>query len=127
MVKSIEASKIPFISNLKKPACASKRDVLELATLRYSPFFKHISKTKSLAECLNLNFGRKLLFRPLIDPWNLFHLISLISHLTFFLSSIAKPRGSRRYMEPIVICKDPLKSSYRKEYDMYRSIIGSGV
>ena len=27
--------KIPFISNLKKPACASKQDVLELATLRY--------------------------------------------------------------------------------------------
>ena len=26
--------KIPFISNLKKPACASKRDVLELTTLR---------------------------------------------------------------------------------------------
>ena len=24
--------KIPFISNLKKPTCASKRDVLELAT-----------------------------------------------------------------------------------------------
>ena len=32
---STEGSKIPFISNLKKPACASKRDVLELATLRY--------------------------------------------------------------------------------------------
>ena len=30
-----EGSKIPFISNLKKPACASKQDVLELATLRY--------------------------------------------------------------------------------------------
>ena len=27
--------KIPFISNLKKPACASKQGVLELATLRY--------------------------------------------------------------------------------------------
>ena len=27
--------KIPFISNLKKPACASKQDVLELATLGY--------------------------------------------------------------------------------------------
>ena len=26
--------KIPFTSNLKKPACASKRDMLELATLR---------------------------------------------------------------------------------------------
>ena len=25
--------KIPFISNLKKPACASKRDMLEIATL----------------------------------------------------------------------------------------------
>ena len=28
--------KIPFISNLKKPACGSKRDVLEIATLRYA-------------------------------------------------------------------------------------------
>ena len=27
--------KIPFISNLEKPACASKRDMLELATLWY--------------------------------------------------------------------------------------------
>ena len=27
--------KIPFISNLKMPACASKQDVLELATLWY--------------------------------------------------------------------------------------------
>ena len=32
---STQGSKIPFISNLKKLACASKRDVLELATLRY--------------------------------------------------------------------------------------------
>ena len=31
--------KIPYLSNLKKPACASKRDMLELATLRYI-FFK---------------------------------------------------------------------------------------
>ena len=28
--------KIPFICNLKKPACASKWDVLELSTLHYS-------------------------------------------------------------------------------------------
>ena len=28
-------SKFPFISNLKNPACASKHDVLELATLGY--------------------------------------------------------------------------------------------
>ena len=27
--------KIPFISNLKKPTCASKRNVLEVAILRY--------------------------------------------------------------------------------------------
>ena len=26
----------PFISNLKKPACASKQDVLELTTLQYT-------------------------------------------------------------------------------------------
>ena len=32
---STSGSKISFISNLKKPVCASKRDVLELATLRY--------------------------------------------------------------------------------------------
>ena len=31
---STYGSKIPFISNLKKPACASKWDVLEFATLR---------------------------------------------------------------------------------------------
>ena len=31
--------KIPFISNLKKPACASKQDVLELATLQYVPIY----------------------------------------------------------------------------------------
>ena len=31
-----KVSKIPFISNLKKTACASKQDALELATLRYS-------------------------------------------------------------------------------------------
>ena len=30
---STYASKIPFIDNLKRPACASKQDVLELATL----------------------------------------------------------------------------------------------
>ena len=32
---STEGPKIPFISNLKKPTCASKRDVLELEILRY--------------------------------------------------------------------------------------------
>ena len=31
---STQGSKIPFISNMKKPACASKQDVLELATLQ---------------------------------------------------------------------------------------------
>ena len=31
---STQGLKTPFISNLKKPACASKQDVLELATLR---------------------------------------------------------------------------------------------
>ena len=31
---STKGSKIPFISNLKKPECACKQDVLELATLR---------------------------------------------------------------------------------------------
>ena len=31
---STKGSKILFISNLEKPACASKQDVLELATLR---------------------------------------------------------------------------------------------
>ena len=36
------ASKISFISNLKRPACASKRDVLELSTLRYVKQFKVI-------------------------------------------------------------------------------------
>ena len=30
--------KIPLISNLKNPACASKRDVLEFGTLRYILF-----------------------------------------------------------------------------------------
>ena len=34
--------KIPFISNLKKPTCASKQDVLELAILRYSIFILQI-------------------------------------------------------------------------------------
>ena len=34
----LKGLKIPFISNLKKPACASKRNVLELATLPYSNF-----------------------------------------------------------------------------------------
>ena len=29
----VKSSQIPFTSNLKKPACASKREVLELATL----------------------------------------------------------------------------------------------
>ena len=33
---STQGSKIPFISNLKKPACASKPDILELTTLRYT-------------------------------------------------------------------------------------------
>ena len=32
---SIKRPKIPFIRNVKKPACASKQDVLELATLQY--------------------------------------------------------------------------------------------
>ena len=32
---TVHKVKNPFISNLKKPACASKQDVLELATLRY--------------------------------------------------------------------------------------------
>ena len=31
----MSSSRILFISNLKKPACASKQNVLELATLRY--------------------------------------------------------------------------------------------
>ena len=32
---STQGSKKPFISNLKKPACASKWDMLEIATFRY--------------------------------------------------------------------------------------------
>ena len=36
---SIKWSRIPFISNLKTPACVSKRDVLELTTVRYVHFF----------------------------------------------------------------------------------------
>ena len=32
---STQGSKIPFISNLKKPTGASKRDMLDLLTLRY--------------------------------------------------------------------------------------------
>ena len=32
---STKALRTPFISNLKKPACAFKRDVLVLATLGY--------------------------------------------------------------------------------------------
>ena len=36
--KSTFCQKIPFISNLKKPACASKGNKLELATLWYSTF-----------------------------------------------------------------------------------------
>ena len=37
---------MPSISNLKKPACASKGDVLELATLKYATFegFCHVFK-----------------------------------------------------------------------------------
>ena len=31
----LKTTKIPFISNLKKPGCASKQDMLELATLPY--------------------------------------------------------------------------------------------
>ena len=45
---STEGSKIPFISNLKKLACASKRDVLELATLRYSIKFIFTLKLHNL-------------------------------------------------------------------------------
>ena len=33
--RSTKGPKISFISNLKKPTCAFKQDVLELATLRY--------------------------------------------------------------------------------------------
>ena len=32
--QSLNVIQFSFISNLKKPACASKRDMLELATLR---------------------------------------------------------------------------------------------
>ena len=36
--------KSPLISNQKKPACASKREVLELATLRTLPDMYTLSK-----------------------------------------------------------------------------------
>ena len=32
---------MPFKSDLKKPACASKRDLLELATLQYTVIMAH--------------------------------------------------------------------------------------
>ena len=47
---STQGSKIPFISNLKKPACASKQDMLELATLW---LVKNDDATK-------LDFGREV-------------------------------------------------------------------
>ena len=39
--QKVTGPKIPIISNLKKPTCASKRDVLELVTLRYLYFAYH--------------------------------------------------------------------------------------
>ena len=42
--------KIPFISNLKKPACASKQDVLELMTLRY--IIQLLQKLKKILDIL---------------------------------------------------------------------------
>ena len=44
--------KIPFISNLKKPTCASKRDVLELAILRYERHFFFMSTIPTLRSSL---------------------------------------------------------------------------
>ena len=40
-------SKIPFIENLKRPACASKREVLEFVTLRYLEAFFSLGKKVS--------------------------------------------------------------------------------
>ena len=40
---STQGSDIPFMSNLKKPACASKRDLKELATLRYINLIFNVS------------------------------------------------------------------------------------
>ena len=34
IVASFKGSKIPFISNLNKPTCASKQDILELEALQ---------------------------------------------------------------------------------------------
>ena len=44
----IRIKKIPFISNLKKLSCATKRDMLELVTLRYTLFF--FSKINKLSN-----------------------------------------------------------------------------
>ena len=41
-------------SNLKKPACASKRDVLELATLWQS--FSKISSSQTFADAKNVEY-----------------------------------------------------------------------
>ena len=45
----VTSSNIPFINNMKKPAFASKRDVLELMTLRYITFVRpYLSKRKMI-------------------------------------------------------------------------------
>ena len=51
--------KIPFISNLKKPTCASQRDVLELAILRYVYFRDFPNQLLSLCDRGRHERGRK--------------------------------------------------------------------
>ena len=71
--------KIPFISNLKMPACASKLDVLELATLREIKKDTIPTRKKMLNVCLFQKIA-SIDLNPGFDQD--FSLIFLVKHCT---------------------------------------------
>ena len=80
----IRKSKIPLISNLKKPACALKRDVLEFATLRYieTMWIMLICWLLRTTNVFGILFCLVCLWGPTLGwaPWNLNYLEFKFDH-----------------------------------------------
>ena len=108
-VTVIRIKKIPFISNLKKPACASKWDVLELATLRYLT-------EKQLKRISNLSSKRLKGCPSKWSTFKIFHLLKQnVNKNSPELSKLPLKKKARKHNRNKVFIKQFLSKNQRKK------------
>ena len=93
--------KIPFISYLKNPACALKRDVLELATLRYNLFyFTECFFMTALKQCTHTSYIELKIVWLLVLFWWLINYY-ILWHPWY---NISLQKGLRRSSHRLIAC-----------------------